>query len=345
MAGLRSRPTAAVLTGCTLIGVLLSLGPSASVAGVRAPMPNRILYEVYPVWRVVGRATVLVWFAGALGVAAPIDALWDTPRRTWETAALVAASVAAVVWLGGSWRGGRPRFAANETPSLSAVLAGRAGAVAEYPLFGQNNDAMGPYLLRQVFHERPLLNGAVPGTLSAELSTAAGHVDDPQAAAARQLGGVDTIVVHGDLGEPRDAPLFARLDGARVYAAVAVADPAVATWDGAYPEEEGGGARWRWLPDATRWRVTAATPGRHLVRLRLQAAPGVAIVRFGDDAYVAGEEREIDVCVVAASVADDGLAYGSVAVTADVPAPPLAPGDPRPALARVRGEHVVGRCP
>jgi hypothetical protein len=344
---LPSRAASAVLTLCALAGIALSFGPYASVLGLRVPMPNRVLFAVYPVWRVVGRATVLVWFVAALGVGAAVHRLAASARPMGAKALPMAAVtvMACAVPVGAALRHGWPRFPANETPALSRLIAERPGVVAEYPLFGQDNSAMGPYLLRQVFHGRPLFNGAQTGTTNALLSSVAGDPADRQASAALELGGVTTVVMNGDQAPPGGAVPLANVEGARVYALGPVEHPSVALWEDALAEEESGGRTWRWLPPSARLSVVASEPGSYLVRTTLETAPGALRVDLGDRTVIAVPgEATVDVCVRVDAIQKDGLATGSIRVGPSDRAVPLGAGDSRVAVARAFSTAVVGPC-
>ena len=335
----RDRAVVLALACCSLGGVLLSLGAHGHIFGRRMPLPNSVLFSLYPAWRVVGRAAILVWFVVAFGIACA------STRVTRSTARFAFAAVAATLWIGGSYDHGRPWFAANQTPALSAALAARDGAVAEYPLFGLDNDASGPYLLRQVFHGRPLVNGARPGSVSGDIAQSAGLLDDPRAAAALSLGGVRTVVVHGTAPVPTWLQPLGEYDGSRVFDAPVVADAAIAALVDAYDEEVAGDVRWRWLPEGTSMRVTSATPGRFRVSMLVLAVGPVSTLTIGDERVAIGqEERTVEICVATAPGGPAGLARATVLLVADAAPSALCEGDPRPSVARARGLRIVGRC-
>jgi hypothetical protein len=310
-------------------------------------MPNRVLFAIYPVWRVVGRASVLVWFVAALGIGAAMHRLVMAARPVRAKALpMVAATVlACAVPVGAALRHGWPRFRANETPALSRLIAQRPGVVAEYPLFGQDNSSMGPYLLRQVFHGRPLFNGARTGTTNALLSSVAGDPTSQQTPAALALGGVTTVVMTGDQAPPRGAVLLANVDGARVYAIGVVEQPSVALWVGTFAEEQSGGRTWRWLPPSARLSVVASQPGAYLVRTTLGTAPATRRVDVGGKTLItAPGEATVEVCVSVDTVQEDGLVTGSIALGPSDEAGALGAGDARVAIARAFSAAVVGRC-
>jgi hypothetical protein len=298
---------------------------------------------------VVGRASVLVWFVVALALALGAGSLARAAAGRREhavRAAFVAiAAVCAVAVVASSWRGGRPWFPVDETPELSAFLRERPGSLAEYPLYGLEHHLIGPYLLRQIQHGRPLVNGNVADTVGQDLAQAAGRLDGPQAAAALALAGVRTVVVHGDDGPPTWGRDLGTFDGARVLGVDAMVDPAIVTWRGAHDEETSEGDHWRWLTDSTAVHVTSARPGSYRLRLGLLGVGDVRELRIGDTTVEVGStERVVEVCVASRAPDSSGLFVGSVDLEADVPASPLSPTDDRRAVARVRDASVVGRC-
>ncbi len=83
-----------------LAGVLLAAGSETIVAGVPVPLPNQLLFTIYPAWRVVGRATVLVWFVVALALALGVSSIADAAAgrtKIMTRTAIVAVCVAMAV--------------------------------------------------------------------------------------------------------------------------------------------------------------------------------------------------------------------------------------------------------
>jgi hypothetical protein len=238
-----------------LAGVALSLRGDLAVAGVDLPMPSELVHAVVPYWRVFGRVAIVASLGIAVLAALTIDRLAQK-RRVGLALALGLAVIATADLVR------RPPSAAADLGRADPVaveLGKRGGAVAEYPLFGFDNHMIGPYLFRQLRHGRPLLNGAIPGTKSADLSTAAGDLRGPQARAALALGGVRELIVNSGTPKPID-PGFAlagRFGDRAVYGVGRQpGEVAVAALRGAYPPEPGpDGSNYNWLGSSAQLAV------------------------------------------------------------------------------------------
>jgi hypothetical protein len=124
-------------------------------------------------------------------------------RAVWGSAAAVLISAVAIADVIGD-----PPPPAGDLGSPDPVatwLASGRGAVAEYPLYGFDNYLLGGYLFRQLRDGRPLLNGSIEGTFSAELASAASSLAEPGAKAALQRAGVRAIVIHPPAEMPAGA--------------------------------------------------------------------------------------------------------------------------------------------
>ena len=134
------------------------------------------------------------------------------------------------------------------------------------PLFGFDNYELGRYLLRQLRHGRPLLNGSIEGTVAADLASAASTLEAPEAPEALALAGVRTAVVHPDSPAPRRSRfrLEQRLgDGTSIYSVSPIENAAIVSVRGAYDAEPGpDGSPFQWLgaPGEARDRRRPQTP-------------------------------------------------------------------------------------
>lgn len=341
-------PAWGALLASGAVGFVLTLASRLTVAGFTVRMPSRLLFELFPIWRVIGRASVLVWFVVALFLGAACSRV--DARQGWKLAPLALAAIvvlAAVAWADGAhWRG-QPWFPVNTDPQLTALFARTRGRVAEYPLWGFDN-AIGPYLARQTLHGRQLLNGGIPNTLSADLASVAGDAGDPQAAMALAVAGVTRIAAHGGAPVPDGTvPVVRTRDGAEVYDVLRSDRPAVAVLSGAYArEQQAGGRSFRWVGDQGRFEVISAEPGRYTLRFVASAAGAAPReLRIGDTALgtLTSTPQVFTVCVDTHAT-DEGLGVSRTRLgTAEGPVR-LGVGDPRRASLAVWSESVTPGC-
>jgi hypothetical protein len=216
--------------------------------------------------------------------------------------------------------------------------------VAEYPLWGFDNYRLGPYLFRQLRHGKPLLNGRLDGTVSADLSAAASTLDAPEARKALTIAGVQTVVVHPTSPAPRDSGfrLESRLsDGTSIYSVEPVPHAAIASPRGGYAVEAGpDGSPFQWLgPDAS---LSAVATRAQPVTLTFDTVSiGVPrSVRFGAD------RREVSTAPTRVRLCVQTKPGGSAAVPiAMTPGPQRLPGgDPRVAGVGVFNLRAATGC-
>jgi hypothetical protein len=324
-----------------IVGFACSLRPGTSLVGLELPMPSELVHSVVPYFRVFARLAVLVSLAVAILAAFALDRLFAARQVVWSAAGgMLALAAAADLWRS------LPDPAADlgSQDAVAEELAAGSGAVAEYPLFGFDNDRIGDYLLRQLRHTRPLLNGSVDGTLSATLADAAGSLRSPQARAALTLAGVTDVVVNPPAETPSGAG-FAFLrrsgDGAALYSvAPAPGEVAVAAIAGAWPTEEAAdGSPFSWLAPGARLEVATNAPGRVLVELDAVSHATGRLVSFGDAGVrpVALSPTRISICVQTGANGSATLPISSRPAAAPLPA-----GDPR--VATIGVFHLVARA-
>jgi len=303
-------------------GILISLRPELSLLGLDVPMPSKLIHSVIPYWRVFGRVSIVVALAGALLAAIALDRL-ATDRRPFLRLAAIGLAVVAVADL---IEHPPPAAADRGQPDpVAEVLAKGRGAVAEYPLFGFDNDQLGVYLFRQLRHRKRLLNGSVTGTLAADLAGAAAAANAQEAREALTLAGVRDIAVHPGSPSPegRGFRLVTRTpDGTRVFRVSPSAAPTVATVRGGYTSEPGpDGTPFQWLPAGAVIRVVADRSGPATLRFTAVSVGVPRATRFGaTKRRVSTVPIPIDLCV---AVGGDRVA--TVPITTD-PAPAQLPG-------------------
>jgi len=319
----------------TIAGAWLALSPAAPVVGALAPA--EWIHSVFPYWRVYGRAAI----AAALGVACLAGLAIARLAERPSAAARAAAAVLAAVALADVLRAPPPAAAdLGRRDPVAAWLGEARGAVAEYPLRGFADYRFGPYLLRQVRHGRPLLNGGIAGTRAADLGEAAVGDGGRQAAAALRLAGADRAAVDAGTPVPPGLPATPLPGGARGLR-VPPGPAAVALPRGGYPAEPGpDGTTFRWLGADGALRVIASCPGPVTVRLTAVSAGLPRRVRVGGRTFTVGTtptSLAVPVDVPPGGARDLPLA------TAPAPAP-LPGGDPRVAGIGVYGLSAAARC-
>jgi hypothetical protein len=331
-------------------GYVLSLPPDVTVLGVTMRTPSTILFDLLPVWRVIGRSGMLVWFAAAILVGAAVTVVEARRPARPTRSRLVAAwltGLAIVAWSVGIADKGMPWFDLDTDPPLTAMLARASGRVAEYPLFGFDN-AMGPYLLRQMIHGRELFNGSIPGTDNALLAALAADSNDPQAVRALQVGGVTRIAVHPGATAPRGSVLRTTTpSGVRVYDIPRAGNPAVAVLQGGTPLERAPtGLIFSWLARPASIDVLSARPGHFALTLVAWSPRGAArTLRAGGRSIgdLNSSPRSFTLCV-ATQAGDRPLAGALVDLDASGPVRRLSPTDPRRATMGVGIVSVVPGC-
>jgi hypothetical protein len=285
--GKLSRGTRLTLALVGLTGLCISLRPELPVLGVHIPMASKLIHSLIPYWRVFGRVAIVVALAASMLAGALVDRLATSSSFLVRIAAiaLVVFAIADIVE-----RPPNPAADLGRADRLSNVLQFGSGAVAEYPLFGFDNYALGPYLLRQLRHERPLFNGSIEGTLASDLAWTARTADAPEAREALSLAGVRTVVVHPGASVPNSAGFrpYARLpDGTSVYALTRAKNPVIASVRGAYPEEAGpDGTPFQWLAPEAELRVIADEGGPVTVTFDSVSPGHSRVAQFGTIARV-----------------------------------------------------------
>jgi hypothetical protein len=218
------------------------------------------------------------------------------------------------------------------------------GAVAEYPLFGFDNYELGRYLLRQLRHGRPLLNGSIEGTVAADLAAAASTLEAPEAPEALTLAGVRTAVVHADSPAPRRGRfrLEQRLgDGTSIYSVSPIENAAIVSVRGGYDAEAGpDGSQFRWLGPEAKLAIVADRTRRVTVRFDAVSPELPRTARFGT------AMREISTAPTAVALCVRADRKGTTLPISTTPAPRHLPGgDPRVAGIGVYHLRAEPGCP
>jgi hypothetical protein len=324
--GRLSRAARYAIASAGIAGFLVSLGPGTSVFGSTPAMPSELIHEIIPYWRIFGRVEVVVALAVAVLAGLFVDRLSAMGR---SRGALAAIAVAGLSVLDIAQKPPDPAANLGTPDPVAEWLEHGSGAVAEYPLYGFYHHGIGPYLFRQLRHGRPLLNGSVPETLSADLSAAAASLESSQIRAALTLAGVSEIVMDSTSKKPigraftpmhvSAAHTIYRVNPTQGRAAVAVLR-------GAYnPEPAPDGSPFQWLGRQGEVRVVAAKVGPVAVVFDAVSIGVPRTVRIGSShgRVVGTAPTSVELCVQA-------LPGGRSLPVVTMPPPENLPhGDPR----------------
>ena len=325
------------LAAVAVAGAWFSLSPDAAVVGAIAPAP--LIHAVVPFWRVYGRVEIVA----ALGIACLAGLAVARLAERRDALARVAALALVVVAVADVAQA--PPGAAADRGRRDPVaewLAGARGAVAEYPLRSFDDYRLGAYLFRQTRHGRPLMDGTIAGTRSADLSEAAGEPGGAQARAALAIAGVHRVAVGPDgVTPPGLAPGPRFPDGSRGWSVPAGTAAAVALARSALAGEAGpGGAAFHWLSPGAAVRVLTSCAGSATVTLTVVSQGVPRTVRLGGVVRrVATAPTRLRFTVPV----DGSLAADLPVVTTPAPAP-LPGGDPRVAGVGVYALSATVAC-
>ena len=244
---------AGVLAGAlVVVGFLFSMPPRVSVFGVAVPMPGEAIVSVTSVFRTTHRFAAVVMLGLCLLLALGLRALVrGRPARV--AAAVIAASaliVAADVW--GQADFGETRLV--DHPDVYDALRGLPhGTVAVFPMSSIADQRI---LFERGAHERPLFNGARPGTRSASGKLDLQALADEGNASRLATLGVRYVVVLGGADQPwqpRPEQTFPGLavirrapDGT-AFRVTAAPEPLAWVSEGFWAPERQGDSFYRWL--------------------------------------------------------------------------------------------------
>lgn len=336
LAGRGGRVLRGTLAAVTLAGLWVSLSPRAPLLGPIAPAG--LIHEVLPYWRVYGRAEVVAVLGVACLAGLAVARLAERP----EPVARIAAAALAVTAVADVARMPPPPAAdAGHPDARIAWLRSADGSVAEFPLYGFEDYRIGEYLFRQIRHGRPLLNGGIVGTRSADLGEAAVVDRGRQSLAALRVAGVRRAVLARGYPVPPGAGTTIDLGSGARGIVVAPEPGAVVISRSAYPQEAGpGGAAFRWMDDGSALRVVSSCRGTAVVRLTAvsQTVPR-ALTLAGRTTNVQTTPTPVvrEVAVMSGAGID-------LPIATDPPAARLPGGDPRVAAVGVYDLRAGVRC-
>jgi hypothetical protein len=255
------------------------------VFGHKVWTPARLLFALVPAFRVLSRWDFLLMTALVPLAAFGLQVVWRSLARRHVLLAVAAVGAAmAFSFLELAIHPTHWRFRTVPVPpEYAAVKETPRGILADYPL-GYSD----VFRLWQRVHDRPLLNGAPPGTAADQARLMLLDPTQPGTPEALALLGVTAIGVHPGAQvdaevlprDPRGNPgyrLIGRFpDGASVWDVVAQAEPAFVTLPGGFatPQREANGlVGYPFISTAGVGvlDLAAQTPG--LVRLVLDARP------------------------------------------------------------------------
>lgn len=201
LAARRRSPAAWLLAACGAAGLVLSLGPLVSIAGVTFPAPLYFVSNLPPfsALRTPSRFGLLVVLALCVLAGAGLAAL----ARSRLAAALVTAGVLFECWPG-SARRELVRAAEPPPPTAEWLAAAPRGVVLELPWDHETASRGGLYVYWSTAHWQPLVNGWGGWTPKGPFERALAAKRFPSRGAARELrrSGVRYVVVHLDALPP-----------------------------------------------------------------------------------------------------------------------------------------------
>jgi hypothetical protein len=242
------------LAALVIVSLVLAAPSPVRVFGSEVETPSRLLWEVLPAFRVPSRWVVLAITALIPLAALALQAGWTSLARRgprWRGApvwaiALVGVAVA-VSFLELSISPTRDRFSTRPLPAVYKALERvPRGVLAEYPLIPERDAST----FWQIFHRRPLLDGAPGGTTADEARRMLVHPAVPGTAAELALLGVTAIVTHPnaldyvesmpDVPDARWGPGYKLVvrapDGSSLWRVTARPAPALATLPSGFGE-------------------------------------------------------------------------------------------------------------
>lgn len=174
------------------IGGSFALGAHFSFGPLLLPTPAALLFDAFGVHRVPGRVLLIA----QLGVALLLGLALSELRRTRTLRNLFRIASACILVSGGlsRWQSGLPTTSTVQTEGVIGVLQTNSGPVVEFPLVSFDNN-VGPVLIRQLQHQRPIFNGGLSNTpTNHALSDVVAKIESPLSLATLQLAGVQTAI-------------------------------------------------------------------------------------------------------------------------------------------------------
>jgi hypothetical protein len=243
--------------GVALAAFVLSAPPKVNVLGVAVTTPSGAIWEITSTWRVFARLVVVVELGLVLLAGLALAALLRRLRPGPAAAVTAVALVLVAADLRTAPEDGTNKIVA---PRVYTDLAKRpAGLAAEYPLLPAEQSQSGD-VFYQGWHDKPLVNGYLPGSGQENRALALTDLANPRTAEGLAALGVRWIMVRQDIeaaglpdpGRPTPASayrLLARDDYLALYELRVTGRPVLASpWTGFHPPDRApDGATATWL--------------------------------------------------------------------------------------------------
>jgi len=176
------------------VAILFSQSPYWQIGPLRVPFPSYFMYKILPMVREYVRFGIVVMLAVAVLAGIGLsDILKKIGKRKWKIvfSGLVIMLVLFEFW---NW----PPFRVTDvsrTPPVYAWLAKQPGdfTIAEYPL--SNNYE---YLFWQRIYQKPLVNGAAPGTYADRVRKEIVDITNPKTPGILRWLGAKYVIFHPD---------------------------------------------------------------------------------------------------------------------------------------------------
>jgi len=272
------------LPATVLAGLLFALPHPLTVFGIEIPAPSLLIFEVAPQFRVSSRMIVVVMTALVPMAALGLQVVWRAIAHRMPDAPLARATGIAVIALAcvGSVAEltvvpGVAITRLDLPPVYEALAKLPPGGIAEYPLTGPADPQMTGFLIWQVQHGRPLVNGGANGSFGGAVRESISNPHAPGTASTLAAMGVVGVIVR-----PPDSALttpppgfdvaYRGSDGLTLWRVTAQPSAVAVLGTGFGPGEDAGDGRWNHWLTKNPGEVVLWSPRAHNLRLLFSAS-------------------------------------------------------------------------
>ena len=182
-----------------MVAFIFSQPPYWQVGPLRIPFPSYFMHKILPMVRVYARFGIVVMLSvsvlAGIGLANILSKIANRKSRIAITSLLIGL-VLFEFW---NWPPYRVTDV-SQTPAVYEWLAKRQGdfAIAEYPLTRSSNHVHYEYLFWQRIHQKPMVNGAMPGTYAEKIRKSIIDIADPETPGVLAWLGAKYVIFHPD---------------------------------------------------------------------------------------------------------------------------------------------------
>ncbi len=178
-----------------IIAWLFSQPPWWQIGKFRIYMPSFFMYKIIPMVRAYCRFGIVVMFAVAVLAGYGLKFILDKFKRRWVKVFMCCLFCGLVLFEFWNW----PPYKVidvSKAPSVYYWLQEKEGdfAIAEYPLDSEGPNEM--YKFYQIFHNKPIINGTIPGTYSNKVAKTITDLSEGDTASVLSWMGVKYVLVH-----------------------------------------------------------------------------------------------------------------------------------------------------